>query len=686
MTKLTIDGREVEVEAGSTIIQACEVLGVEIPRFCFHERLAIAGNCRMCLVEVEKVPKPVASCAQPVADGMVVKTNTPMVLKARHGVMEFLLINHPLDCPICDQGGECDLQDEAMAYGGDRSRYHENKRAVKDKDFGPLVKATMTRCIHCTRCVRFLADVAGAPDLGSLGRNEALEIGTFVEKAIGSELSGNMIDLCPVGALTSKPYAFTARSWELRKTESIDALDAVGSNIRIDTRGNQVMRILPRNNDDVNEEWLGDKSRFACDALVRQRLDRPYVRKNGKLEPATWPEAFAAITARLKGVPGARIAAIAGDQADAESMVALKDLIAALGSPNIDCRQDGAKLGGPRVSYLFNSGIAGIDNADALLLIGTNPRWEAPVINARIRKRWLKGGFPIAAVGPKVDLGYRHQHLGADAATLKAIADGAHPFAQTLKDAKHPMVIVGQGALARDDGAAVLALARKIAEVSGAVIEGWNGFNVLHTAAARVGGLDLGLLPGPGGRDVAGIVAGAKAGEIGVVYLLGADEIDTAALGNAFVIYQGHHGDAGAHRADVILPGAAYTEKDATYVNTEGRVQQTQLAVFPPGDAREDWKILRALSEALGVSLKYDSLAEVRARLAAVNPVFAKVDEVVPAAWSSFGVEGALGAGPFASPVGNYYMTDAISRASKTMAECTAAFVSGAQQRTGTHG
>ena len=686
MTKLTIDGREVEVEAGSTVIQACEVLGVEIPRFCFHERLAIAGNCRMCLVEVEKVPKPVASCAQPVADGMVVKTNTPMVLKARHGVMEFLLINHPLDCPICDQGGECDLQDEAMAYGGDRSRYHENKRAVKDKDFGPLVKATMTRCIHCTRCVRFLADVAGAPDLGSLGRNEALEIGTYVEKAIGSELSGNIIDLCPVGALTSKPYAFTARSWELRKTEGIDVLDAVGANIRIDTRGNQVMRILPRNNDDVNEEWLGDKSRFACDGLMRQRLDQPYVRKNGKLEPATWPEAFAAIAARLKGLPGAKIAAIAGDQADAEAMVALKDLMAALGSPNIDCRQDGAKLGGPRVSYLFNSGIAGIENADALLLVGTNPRWEAPVINARIRKRWLKGGFPIAAVGPKVDLGYRHQHLGADAATLRAIADGSHPFAQTLKDAKHPMVIVGQGALSRDDGAAVLALARKVAEASGAVIEGWNGFNVLHTVAARVGGLDLGLLPGPGGRDVAGIVAGAKAGEIGVVYLLGADEIDTAALGNAFVIYQGHHGDAGAHRADVILPGAAYTEKNATYVNTEGRVQRTELATFPPGEAREDWKILRALSETLGAALKYDSLAEVRARLAAVNPVFAKVDEVVPAAWGPFGAEGPLGSAPFISPVGNYYMTDAISRASKTMAECTAAFVSGAQQRTGTHG
>jgi NADH-quinone oxidoreductase subunit G len=686
MTKLTIDGREVEVEAGSTIIQAAEVLGIEIPRFCFHERLAIAGNCRMCLVEVEKVPKPVASCAQPVADGMVVKTTTPMVLKARHGVMEFLLINHPLDCPICDQGGECDLQDEAMGYGMDRSRYLETKRAVKDKDFGPLVKPTMTRCIHCTRCVRFLADVAGAPDLGSLGRNENMEIGTYVEKAIGSELSGNIIDLCPVGALTSKPYAFTARSWELRKTESIDALDAVGSNIRIDTRGNQVMRILPRTNDDVNEEWLGDKSRFACDGLLRQRLDQPYVRRNGKLQPATWPEAFAAVAERLKALPGAKIAAIAGDLADAEAMAALKDLMTSLGSPHIDCRQDGAKLGGPRASYLFNTTIAGIDNADALLLIGTNPRWEAPVINARIRKRWLKGKFPIAAIGPAVDLTYRHQNLGADASVLKAIAEGAHPFAQTLKDAKHPMLILGQGALAREDGAAILALAKTIADSTGMVADGWNGFNVLHTAAARVGGLDLGFLPGAGGKDVAGILAGAKSGEIGAVYLLGADEIDMNALGNAFVIYQGHTGDAGAHRADVILPGAAYTEKNATYVNTEGRVQRTQMAVFAPGEAREDWKILRALSEALGKPLPYDALADLRKRLVAINPVFAALDQAKPAAWEAFGAAGATSAAPFISPVANYYMTDPISRASKTMAECTAAFVGGAQQRTGTHG
>ena len=686
MPKLTIDGREVEVEAGTTILQAADYLGIEIPRFCYHERLAISGNCRMCLVEVEKAPKPVASCAMPVADGMVVHTDTPMVLKARKGVLEFLLINHPLDCPICDQGGECDLQDEVMAYGADRGRFAENKRAVKDKDYGPLVKPTMTRCIHCTRCIRFITDVAGVPELGGTGRGENLEVGTYVQKVLSSELSGNIIDLCPVGALTSKPYSFAARPWELKKTESIDVFDAVGSNIRVDARANQVMRVVPRTNDDVNEEWLGDKSRFAVDGLMRQRLDRPYVRRNGKLEPATWPEAFSAIAARLKGAAGVKLAAIAGDQADAEAMVALKDLFTRLGSPSLDCRQDGAKLSGPRVSYLFNSTIAGIDAADALMLIGTNPRLEAPVINARIRKRWMAGGFSVGVVGPKTNLTYKHEHLGEGASVLSAIADGSHPFAAKLKAAKRPMLIIGQGALARVDGDILLGLALKIAEATGMHSAEWNGFNVLHTAAARVGGLDLGFLPAGGGRDVEGILAGAEKGEVEVVYLLGADEIDMQRLGKAFVIYQGHHGDAGAHRADVILPGAAYTEKSGTYVSTEGRVQRTQLAVFPPGEAKEDWKILRALSEVLGKALPYDTLAEVRARLADVNPVFAAVDRIEPAAWASFGADGVPAADPLASPIDNYYMTDPISRASKTMAECTATFVGCAHKRTGTNG
>jgi len=686
--KLTIDGQEVEAEAGSTILQVADYLGIEVPRFCYHERLAIAGNCRMCLVEVEKSPKPVASCAMPVAEGMVVKTNTPMVKKAREGVLEFLLINHPLDCPICDQGGECDLQDETVAYGRGTSRFDENKRAVEDKDFGPIVKGTMTRCIHCTRCIRFITDVAGAPALGATGRGEHMEVGTYVEKALSSELSGNIIDLCPVGALTSRPYAFTARSWELKKTESIDVLDALGSAIRIDSRGNAVMRILPAINDDINEEWLGDKSRNSYDGLLRQRLDRPYVRnKKGKLEAASWGDALKVVAAKLTKAGGNKIAAIAGDLADAEAMVSLKDLMTRLGSPNLDCRQDGAKIGGPRGSYIFNSGIAGIEQADALLLIGTNPRLEAPVLNARIRKRFLKGGFKIGAVGPAADLTYKHQNFGDEPKVLEAIAKGSHDFAKVLTDAKRPMIIIGQGALSRPDGDVILGLARKIAEKVGVVADGWNGFNVLHQAAARVGGLDLGFVPGVGGRDVQGILEGAEKGEIEVVYLLGADEIDMKKLGRAFVIYQGHHGDAGAHRADVVLPGAAYTEKDATYVNTEGRVQVTRLAVFPPGEAKEDWKILRALAEVAGHAPKYDTLEQVRARLAEVNTVFGQIDQLVPAAWEAFGAEGDVaGDAKLASKITNYYMTDPISRASTTMAECTAAFVNNTAERTGTHG
>ena len=687
MPKLTINGQQVEVPPGTTVLQACELVGVEVPRFCYHERLSIAGNCRMCLVEMEKSPKPIASCAMPAADGMAIKTDTPMVHKARIGVMEFLLINHPLDCPICDQGGECDLQDQAMAYGYDRSRYAENKRAVEDKDLGPLVKTIMTRCIHCTRCIRFATEIAGVEELGATGRGEHMEVGTYVEKALSSELSGNIIDLCPVGALTSKPYAFMARPWELRKTESVDVMDAVGSSIRIDSRGSEVLRVLPRINEDVNEEWISDKTRFACDGLKRQRLDRPYVRRDGKLQPASWREAFAVVASRLKTVTGAKIAAIVGDLACAESMVALKDLMAALGSPHLDCRQDGAKLdASTRVAYIFNSTIGGIDQADALLLIGTNPRWEAPVLNARIRKRWLAGGLKIAAVGPQLDLTYRYEYLGAGPQTLAELAAGRHAFADTLTNAKRPMLILGQGALARSDGAAVLTLARQVAEACGLVKDGWNGLNVLHVAAARVGGLDLGLTPGPGGRDVAGILDGASKGEIEIVYLLGADEIDTARLGKAFVVYQGHHGDAGAVRADVIFPGAAYSEKNATYVNTEGRVQQARIAVFPPGEAREDWKIVRALSQAAGKRLPYDTLKQVRARLAAVNAGFAEPGVVKPSVWGAFGVVRSVEPTPFASPIANFYMTDPISRASATMAQCAKTFAAPPAGKTGTHG
>ncbi len=687
MVKITIDGNEHEVDPGMTVLQACEQVGIEIPRFCYHERLSIAGNCRMCLVEMERSPKPVASCAMPIADGMVVRTNTPEVQKMRKGVMEFLLINHPLDCPICDQGGECDLQDQAMGYGIDHSRYHENKRAVKNKDFGPLIKTIMTRCIHCTRCVRFATEIAGVPELGATGRGEHVEIGTYVEQAIASELSGNMIDLCPVGALTSGPYAFAARSWELKKTETIDVMDAVGANIRVDARGPEVLRVLPRLNDDVNEEWISDKSRFACDGLRRQRLDQPYVRQDGKLQPASWDQAFDAIAGATKGVAGNAIAAIAGDLADCESMLALKDLMTALGSNNIDCRQDGAKLdANVRASYLFNTTIAGIEDADALLLVGCNPRFEAPVLNTRIRKRWVGGGFRVGVIGADEDLTYACEHLGDGAKDLEAIAGGRTDFAKHLKDVEKPMIIVGQGALTRPDGADILGLARRVAENRGMISAGWNGFNVLHTAAARVGGLDLGFTPGDGGRDVAGILDGAGNGDVKVVYLLGADEIDVDALGDAFVVYQGHHGDAGAHRADVILPGAAYTEKNATYVNTEGRVQLGRRAIFPPGDAREDWAIVRALSSVLGHVLPYDDLRAVRARLVEVNANFLNVDQTAAAEWAEFGADGAVDDTPLASPISNFYMTDPISRASETMARCVDAFGGGDERMTGTDG
>jgi NADH-quinone oxidoreductase subunit G len=672
MVKMIIDGVERDVAAGSTVLQACEQAGAEIPRFCYHERLSIAGNCRMCLVEVEKAPKPIASCAYPIAEGMVVRTDTPMVRQARRGVMEFLLINHPLDCPICDQGGECDLQDQSFAYGMDHSRYAESKRAVKDKNLGPLVKTVMTRCIQCTRCIRFATEVAGVSELGATSRGEDMEIGTYVEKALTSELSGNLIDICPVGALTSKPYAFVARPWELQKTDSVDVMDALGTPIRIDARGPEVLRILPRVNDDINEEWLSDKARFAFDGLRRRRLDRPWIRRNGKLQAASWADAFGAIAARVRGVDATRIGAIAGDLCDAESMLALRDLMAALGSVNLDCRQDGAKLDASRRDfYLFNSGVAGIDLADALLLIGCNPRREAPVLNARLRKRMVAGGFPVGSIGPHADLTYAYTHLGDGPGALDGMLAADDGFGRTLRAAKNPMIVVGQGALARDDGAAVLAASWALAEMVGALSPDWHGFNVLHSAASRVAALDLGFVPGESGRDVAGMLGGG----VDVLWLLGADDFDTGRIGaETFVVYQGHHGDAGAARADVILPGAAYTEKNGTYVNTEGRVQRGYRAMFAPGEAREDWRIIRAFSDVLGKALPYDDLDGVRAHLELANPVFARAglprfgasDRTGPAPG---GV--ALSGTPFLHAVSDYYRTDSISRASLTMAECS---------------
>ena len=664
MARVTIDGIEIEVPNGATVLQACEAAGKEIPRFCYHERLSVAGNCRMCLVEVEKAPKPVASCAYPVMDGMVVRTDSLIVRNARRGVMEFLLINHPLDCPICDQGGECDLQDQAMAYGYDRSRYDEPKRAVKDKDIGPLIKTIMTRCIHCTRCIRFAAEVAGVPEMGATGRGESMEVGTYVEKALTSELSGNLIDICPVGALTSRPYAFVARPWELRKTDSIDVQDATGTNIRIDTRGPEVLRILPRVNEDVNEEWMADRGRFSFDGLKRRRLDRPWLRVDGKLQPVSWGEAFAAIAAQLKGLPGARIGAVVGDLVEAESIFALKALMISLGSANLDCRQDGAAIDTLRPDfYRFNTTIAGIDQADSLLIIGANPRTEAPVINARIRKRWLAGKFNVSRIGPAgVDLTYPHAYLGEGPAALRALLDG-----KQASGGERPMVLLGRGALARPDGAAVLAAAWEIARRANALREDWHGFNLLHLFGGQFGALALGFVPGQGGRDLGAMLSGG----VEALWLLGADGFDPAAIApGTFVIYQGHHGDRAASRADVILPGAAYTEKDGTWLNTEGRPQHGHMAVHAPGEAREDWRIIRAAGEALGVSLPFDDLAALRAAMPDFGAAFAArgcTDTRSPA-----GDINALSHVPFALPIANYHLADSIARASEVMAQCAA--------------
>ncbi len=678
MTKLLVDGKEIDVPADYTLLQACEAAGAEIPRFCFHERLSIAGNCRMCLVEVKGgPPKPQASCAVGVKDlrpgknGELpeVLTKSPMTRKAREGVMEFLLINHPLDCPICDQGGECDLQDQAMAYGVDSSRFAENKRAVADKYIGVMVRTSMNRCILCTRCVRFTAEVAGTGDVGAIGRGEDMEITTYLESAMHSELQGNIADLCPVGALLPKPYAFKARPWELTKTQSVDVMDALGSNIRIDTRGREVMRILPRVNDALNEEWISDKTRQIVDGLKSRRLDRPMVRRAGKLVAATWPEAFAAIARSVKGVPANRVGAIAGDLCSVEDMFAMQTLMASIGSANVDCRQDGAKLDPAfgRASYLFNATVEGIEHADALLIVGSNPRREAPVLNARIRKRWLRGNFPIGVVSEQADLTYPYSHLGAGPETL---GDLPKEFAEILGKVERPLVLVGQGALARPDGGAVLQAAAKLAGAG----SGWRGLSILHTAAARVGGLDLGFVPSETGLDA---LAMARGGALDVLFLLGADEI--AIEPGAFTVYIGTHGDRGAARADVVLPGATYTEKSGLYVNTEGRVQLADRANFAPGEAREEWAILRALSDVIGHRLPFDSLTGLRGQLYAAHPHMARLDEIAEGPVADFAVaeragmgQTSLGREAFVSPIADFYLTNPIARASKVMADASA--------------
>ena len=647
---LNINDNDIEVPSGITLIQACELAGVEIPRFCYHDRLEIAGNCRMCLVEMERAPKPVASCAMPVGEGMVVKTNTEQVKKAREGVMEFLLANHPLDCPICDQGGECDLQDQAMAYGRGKSDFLENKRSVKEKYMGPLIKTTMTRCIHCTRCVRFAEDVAVVPALGAVGRGESMEI-TTLEKTVASELSGNVIDLCPVGALTSRPYAFTARPWELRKTESIDVMDALGSSIRIDAKGDKVLRILPRLNEDINEEWLSDKSRYACDGLSVQRLDRPYIKQNGSLQAVDWDTALNAVIDKLQNTKNDKIGFISGGMIDMETQFSTRKWLDSLGIHNRDSQPAGYQTPKHLSHYLFNSEISGLEETDAIVIIGANPRLDAPVLNARIRRQAVKRKVPVAVVGTAVDLTYPYVHLGDDLSAAK----------EALDNAEKPMVLIGSDVFMRNDVAAVLKFAQE-----NTIKNNWNGVNILHKNAAQVGGYVTGYFPhetgmGKGTTDIIN--------DCDVVYLQGYDEADVAKLKDKFVIYQGHHGDASARVADIILPGAAYTEKTASYMNTEGRLQQAQQATFPPLEAKEDWKIIRVLSELSGKALPYNTYQQL------IMAMTAELDlptygACIKPNWQTIEGAGTLSTASFETTETNFYQTDPISRASKTMAEC----------------
>ena len=669
MIKVVVDGVEVFVERGSTVLQACEAVGVEIPRFCYHERLSIAGNCRMCLVEIFKTPKPVASCAMPTMEGMQVFTNTPLVKKAREAVLEFLLLNHPLDCPICDQGGECDLQDQAMAFGSDRSRFYETKRGVENKNVGPLVKMIMTRCIHCTRCVRFATEIAGVEDFGTTGRGKETEIGTYVEKVFNSELSGNVIDLCPVGALTSKPYAFMARPWELRSTESIDLSDSVGSNIRIDSRGTEILRILPRFNEEINEEWISDKTRFSYDGLKVQRLNTPYIKKDGKLEACGWGEALKAAAEKLTSCDGSEIKGVLGSSTDSYTALAARDLFSRIGSNDLS-QEKGLKAldSGLPSTYRFNSSIAKLEEADVCLLIGIDTRYEASMINVRLRKRYLEGNFDIAVVGSPVDLTFEVNHLGTSLSTLAQIAEGKHPFSRTLAQAEKPVIIIGGDLLNSDEAEVASNLLAYIKKgLPNLNTSSWNGINVLPTGANQVGHMDLGLNYSASTNSK-------------VLYLLGADSYEVDASANDFIIYQGHHGDINAGKADIILPGAAFTEKTAPYINVEGRTQETRRVFLAPDLAREDWKILRALSEVIGTTFKlpYDDVDQLKKRLAHVSPSSEFKNEIIPCSYGSFEeiveLPNRASFKPLNSSVNDFYKTDSITRASRVMTKCSSTY------------
>ena len=677
MINLTIDNKKIKVAEGTTILQACQELGIEIPIFCYHEKLSIAGNCRMCLVEVDGMPNPVASCSMPVQNDMKINTTSKMVHKARNGVMEFLLINHPLDCPICDQGGECDLQDIAMNYGRDKSRFDYNKRAVKEKNFGPLIKTVMTRCIHCTRCIRFATEIAGVTELGATGMGENMEVTTYIDKTVTSELSGNMIDICPVGALTSKPFSLTARPWELSKTETIDTLDAVGSNIRVDTKNNEVMRVLPIMNNEINEEWISDKTRFSYDGLKYNRLDKPFIKEKNFYKEVSWDTAFNLIKSKISSVSGNKMAALIGNQADCESIIVLKDLFKSLGSNNFLCSQNNSKYKGlPRVAYTFNTSISGIEDSDFCLLVGVNPRIDASMINARIRKRFLQGNYPIYLIGPKMDLNYDYKFLGNNPTILEKIFKDQHYISKKLKKSKKPIIIVGDNVLNRDDGQSILHLIYKIClkfpfiqQTNNNIT--WNGYNILHYAASRVGSLDLKFYSNRSNFNLDKIYQSSDKKELDFIYLLAADEIETKKLQNSFVVYQGHHGGYGSKFADVILPGSAYTEKNATYVNLEGRVQRTFKTCNPPGDAKEDWKIIVALAKKMNKNLKIFDIDDVRNRLIQENKrIFSSENEIVKNKLKKFGSKGKISTEPFELPINNFYSSDVISKSSKIMKSC----------------
>ena len=672
MPKITINNKVIDFQDGMTVMQACELADVEIPRFCYHDKLSIAGNCRMCLVEMEKSPKPIASCAMPAAEGMNIKTNTELVKKARQGVMEFLLINHPLDCPICDQGGECDLQDQALHYGFDKSRYEENKRAVKNKYMGPLVSTIMTRCIHCTRCVRFSTEIAGVDDIGLLGRGENAEITTYLEKTIESELSGNVIDLCPVGALTNKPYAFQSRPWELKKTESVDVFDGMGASIRIDSKGKNVLRVLPRLNEEINEEWINDKTRFAIDGLSRQRLDKPYIKIDNKLEATSWDTALKLVASEIKKRGAENTSAFSGKFSDIESLYSTKNFLNLLNSEFYDCRFDNTQfIHGHRSSYLFNSSIQKIDEADAILIIGSNPKWEAAVLNSRIRKAYLNNNCQIALIGPKINLTYKYTHLSNDISYLNNILNEKSDFLEHLKNAKNPLMLIGSSAINYNDGIEILKICAEICNKFNIVNESENGFNILNQNISRVGALDIGFYSKNFDRDFKVSLTKHIRDTNPVVFLLGLDEINFSSLKDSFVIYIGHHGDEGANNADIILPSPAFPEKTSTFVNIEGRVLQTTKCFNPIGEAKEEWKIFRALSQEFKEQLKFNNLKELRQEIIKKFPHLNQLNALPNKSEVNFGKSHIIDNKEIEYNIKNFYMTDSISRASVNMANCT---------------